>query len=129
MPPSQPGAPAGAQPGQPPFGSSPATAPTQNRGMEAAGLQALGMALKVLEKSLSLLGATSEAGLDVMDAIKKLAKHVPTGAVGPAGEKNQLQSMMIQQQQQGPQIAAMRAQQGAGAGQAGAAPPPQAAAA
>lgn len=116
--PAQPAAPGG---GQPPIGSSPATGPTGNAGHEAAGIQRLGVALKMLESTVPLLGAVSEPGKDVLKALSLLSKHIQPGAVSPAGEKNQMEAMMMRQQQQAPQIAAMRA------AQAGA--PPQAAAA
>ena len=76
----------GQVPGQPqqpqaPFGSTPAVAPTANRGHEAAGLQKLGAALQSLTDALPLVGASSEPGQAILDMIKKLAKFVPAGTM------------------------------------------------
>lgn len=85
----------GAGTGQPPFGSSPATAPTQNQGYQAAGLAKIGVVVKQLESLLPLVGASSEAGQDVLESIKRLAKHIPPGSVSPAAQGNQMQEMML----------------------------------
>lgn len=92
-------APSGAGAGQPPFGSSPATAPTQNQGYQAQGLAGLSMVVKGLEKLVPLIGATSPVGQDVLESIKRLAKHIPPGTVSPAAEQNQMQRMMLAQAQ------------------------------
>lgn len=106
------------QPQQAPFGASPATGPTPNKGYEAAGMQRLGMVIKQLTEMLPLIGATSEIGKSVMKAIQDLAKHVPAGANNQAAERNNLERMMMQNTQQGQQMQQMRQQQaqpGAGA--------------
>jgi len=91
-------------------------------------MQRLGVALKMLEQTVPLLGAASEAGRDVLQALTRLSKHIQPGAVSPAAEKNQLDAMRMRQAQAGPQIAQMRAAQGGGAGAPpGAAAPPAAA--
>ena len=87
------------QPQQPqaPFGGTSAVAPTANRGHEAAGMQKLGMTIKMLEQIIPLVGSTSEAGKAILDSIKKFSKFVPSGAVSPAGQRNQLEQMALQQ--------------------------------
>lgn len=105
---------------QPPFGTSPATGPTPNKGFEAAGLQQLGLVIRQLEKMIPMLGVASEPGKDVMKALNMLAKHVPPGAVTPAAEKNSIEKMSMQNTQQGQQMQQMR--KAAMGGQGGAAP-------
>jgi hypothetical protein len=102
------GTPASA-PGQPatpqaPFGSTSAVSPSPNKGHEAAGMQKLGVVVSQLGEVIPLVGATSEAGMAVMDAIKKLSKFVPAGAVSPAGQRNQLEQMAAKQGQQNQQM-------------------------
>jgi hypothetical protein len=89
----------GQQPQQPPFGANPASQATPNRGYEAAALQKLGVILKEMESLVPMFGATSEPGKDVISALSKLAKHIPTGAVSPASQKNVTQDMMLKNQQ------------------------------
>jgi len=122
-PPTQPG-----QPQQPPFGSTPATGPTPNKGYEAAGLQRLGVVLRQLEELVPLLGSASEPGKAVLDAIGKLSKHVPAGSVTPAAMKGNIESMAMRNAQQNQQMQALKPQGGAPA-PGGAPPPTQAAAA
>ena len=111
----------GAKPDQPPFGSSPATGPTQNLGRVAAGMARIGLLVQSMTETLQLVGATSEPGQDLLDAIKKLSKHIQPGSVSDSEKKNQLQGMLMKQQQMAPHMAAMRSQQ-AGGGQPQAAP-------
>ena len=60
MPTPAPAAPGGQpQPPQPPFGATPATGATPNKGYEAAGLQKLGVVVKQLEGLLPEVGAVS----------------------------------------------------------------------
>ena len=91
----------GAQAPQAPFGQSPVTGPTPNKGFEAAGIQKLGVIVKELESLVPMVGATSEVGKAVLDALGKLAKHIPTGAVSPASQRNVIQDMMQKAQQNG----------------------------
>ncbi|HSV26170.1 MAG TPA: hypothetical protein VLJ17_24490 [Xanthobacteraceae bacterium] len=115
-----PGQPPSGVPGQqPPMGSSPVTQGTPNRGYEAAGLQRLGLVVKQLGELVPLLGPTSDAGVAVIDALRKLTKFVPSGSVTPAGERNQLQSQMEKNAQNNQQMQALRQsqQQQPGAGQ------------
>jgi hypothetical protein len=88
------------------------------------GLAQLGLIVKLMEEAIPKIGATSEAGKDLLQALTRISKHIPPGTVSPASENNQLESLRMKQAQAGPQIAAMRAP-GAGAG----APPPMPAAA
>ena len=122
MPPGGPGA---SNPGQPPFGSSPVSQPTPNRGQEAAGLSRLALIVRLLQETVSLLPASSKPGQDVVKALGILAKHVPEGSVPPGVQQATMQSLMQKQQQMTPQIAAMRAMS-AGQPPGGAPPaPPQ----
>lgn len=74
---------------------------TPNKGFEAAGLQKLGVIVKELESLVPMVGATSEIGKAVLDALGKLAKHIPTGTVSPASQRNVMQDMMMKAQQNG----------------------------
>lgn len=112
--PSAAGSPAGGaapQSQQAPFGSSPATGPTPNKGYEAAGLQRLGIALKQLEQLVPLLGATTDPGKDVLKVIGILSKHVPPGSSTPAAEKNNIEQMAMRNAQQQQQAQMLRQQQ------------------
>lgn len=112
----------GGQPQQPPFGTSPATGPTPNRGYEAAGLQRLGLVVKQLEELVPLFGAGSEPGKKVLKALNTLVDLVPSGSVSPAAEKNNIERMAMQntqanQQTQMLQKQRMQAMQGGQQGQ------------
>lgn len=113
---------AGGQPQQPPFGQTPVTASTPNKGYEAAALQKLGVIVKQLEPLLALLGSSSEPGQAVLKAINSLAKFVPPGSVTPAQTKNVLDSAQMQNTQNNAQMQALRQRMMQG-GQQGAAPP------
>ena len=124
MPLPAPAAPGG-QPAQPPFGQTPATGATPNRGYEAAGMQKLGVVVKQLESLLPELGASSEAGQAVLKALNSLVKFVPNGSVTPAAQKNSIEAQqrsMAQNNQQMQAIQAMKQKmaQGAGGAQPGA---------
>ena len=69
----------------------------------------IGLATQILAQAVPLLGVSSEPAQDILDAIKKLSKHVPPGSVSDADKKNQLQSMLLKQQQQAPLQAAAAA--------------------
>ena len=99
------------------MGSSPATGPTPNKGFEAAGLQRLGLVIKQLEQLVPMAGTTSELGKDVLDALRKLSKHVPSGSVTPAAEKNMLQQTMMRNTQGNQQMQALKQAQAGGAEQ------------
>ncbi len=107
----------GQQPQQPPFGAQPAAGATPNNGYKAAGLQKLGVLIDGLATLIPMLGATSDEGKDVIDAVRKLGKHIQPGAVSPASQKNTLQQMMMKAQQNGQvgqQLQAQRMQQAQG---------------
>jgi len=99
----------GQQPQQPqaPFGQTSAVSPTPNRGHEAAGLQALGLVVQKLTEVIPLVGAGSDVGQAVLDALKKLSKFVPSGSVTPASQKNQLEQMAMRQGQNNQQMKAL----------------------
>jgi hypothetical protein len=96
------------------------TGPTQNKGYEAAGLQRLAFVVAQLGEIVPLVGAASEIGGDIVDAIRKLAKHVPSGSVSETGKQNAMQELMVKQAQTGPQIQQMRQQAAQQPQQAGA---------
>lgn len=102
------------QPGQPPFGSSPVSQPTPNKGQEAAGLSRLAVIVRLMSETLPLLGAGSEPGQALLKALNSLAKHVPPGSVSPGVQQSTMERLAQQQKQMGPQIAAMRGSQGQG---------------
>lgn len=112
-----------AAPQQPPFGSSPATGPTPNKGYEAAAAQRLGAVVKQLEELIPLAGATSDIGKAALDALNKLVKLVPAGSVTPASQRNNIERMAQSQAQNNAQMQALKQQRMQG-GQ-GAQPPAQ----
>src|SRR5271168_1288780 len=120
-------APPGGQPVQPPFGQTPATGSTPNKGFEAAGLQKLGVVVKQLEGLVAELGSSSEPGQAVLKALSSLVKFVPAGSVTPAAQKNSIEAQQRNMAQNNQQMMALkqRAAQGQGGGQ----PQPQGAAA
>lgn len=103
----------------PPAGGSPATMPTANAGLQAAGIARLSIAVKVLEETVPLLGVGSEAGKDALKALNTLSKHVPPGSVSPGIEANSAAQIMQRQRQMAPQIAMLRAASAGGAPPAG----------
>ena len=110
------------QPPQPPFGSTQATGATPNKGYEAAGLQKLGVVVKQLEGLLPEVGAGSDIGKAVLDALNKLVKFVPAGSVTPAAQKNSIeaqQRQMAQNNQQMQALQQMRQKMAQGGGQPG----------
>ena len=118
MPIPAPAAPGG-QPAQPPFGATQATGSTPNKGYEAAGMQKLGSILKMMEQALPELGASSDAGKALLDAMSKISKFVPAGSVTPAAQKNSIeaqQRQMAQGNQQMQAIQAMRQKMAQGGG-------------
>ena len=115
---------------QAPFGSSPATGPTPNKGFEAAAAQRLGLVIKQLEELIPMAGATSEIGKACLDALNKLVKYVPPGSVNPAAAKNNIEQMAMKNAQNNQQMQAIKQQSAGGGqpgGQPGAQPQPQAA--
>ena len=113
---------------QAPFGASPATGPTPNKGFEAAAAQRLGLVVKQLEELIPMAGATSDIGKACLDALNKLVKHVPAGSVNPAQQKNQIESMAQKNAQQNQQMQALKQQRMQGGEGGGQQPPAQQAA-
>ena len=107
MPVPAPAAPGG-QPAQPPFGATQATGATPNKGYEAAGLQKLGVVVKQLESLLPEVGASSDIGKAVLEALNKLVKFVPAGSVTPAAQKNSIEAQQRSMQQNNQQMAALK---------------------
>lgn len=80
-------------------------------------MQRVGVLVKQMTEILPMVGATSELGQVLMKSMTSLAKHVPPGSTSNAAEKNSIEKMAIQNQQNG-QIQQQMKQAG------GAAPPP-----
>ena len=110
MPAITPAAGAPGQSSQAPFGASPVTGPTPNKGFEAAAMQRLGLVIKQLEELISMSGATSEVGQAALKMLNIGVKLVPAGAVTPAAQKNSLDQMQMKNQQQNQQMQALKAQ-------------------
>lgn len=55
-----------------------------------------------------MVGAGSDPGQALLDAVKKLAKFVPSGSVTPASQRNQLEQMAMKQGQQNQQMQALQ---------------------
>jgi hypothetical protein len=83
--------------------------PTPNRGIEAKALAELAVAVQKIALISGILPAGSDAAQDIREALNKLAKHVPPGAVSQGLMSSSAQNTMMQQKQQQPQIAAQRA--------------------
>lgn len=118
----------GAQAQQAPFGQSPATGPTPNKGFEAAALKRVGLVTKQLTELLQLADASTDLGKDVLKALNMLVKHVPSGSVSPADEKGEMQRRQMANTQNNQQMQALRQSQQTPQGGAGG-PPQQAQAA
>lgn len=110
-PPSSPDGGASPQPQGQASGVGGATMPTPNRGLEAAALAKLAVHVQAISMISGVLPAGSDAARDIREALNKMAKHVPPGAVSQGVQMSEAQRNMMQQRQMGPQIAAMRAAQ------------------
>lgn len=62
----------------------------------------------MLESLVPLLGASTEPGKAVLDALKNLAKWLPAGSVTPASERNTLEQAMMQNTANNQQVQALR---------------------
>lgn len=100
--------------------------PVANRGFEAAAQAKLAVLVQAITGLLPAMPAGSDMARDVREAINKMSKHVPPGAVSQGIQSMSAQQMALQQRQNAPQIAAMRGAQMNQVPQA--APPPAAAA-
>lgn len=115
-PPAQPGGGQASGPGG-------ATMPSPNRGLEAQAMAKLAVYAQGMQTVLAGLPAGSDAARDVREALNKISKHVAPGNVSQGVQMSEAQRNLMQQRQQGPQIAAARAAQMGGGGQPQ--PPPQ----
>lgn len=97
-------------PGQPPIGSSPASSPVPNAGHAVKGNQIIGMGLKALAAGVALVGPSGPLGQAVLKALQEIGKHLPPGATTEAGEKNAMESQMMQMHRNGPMMAMLRQQ-------------------
>ena len=98
----------GATPGQPPFGSSPATGPTANKGQEAVAVKALAVVIDGLMSIVQSVGPSSEPGRVILESVTKLSKLVPPGSVTPQDKMKVMQGLLIAAQKQGQQMSQMR---------------------
>lgn len=96
---------------QPAGGAGGATMPTPNRGLEAAALAKLAVHVQAIAMLSGVLPAGSDAARDIREALNKLTKWVPSGAISQGVQMSEAQRALMQQKQMGPQIAAMRAAQ------------------
>jgi hypothetical protein len=80
-------------------------------------MQRVGVLVKQMTEILPQVGATSDLGQALMKSITALAKHVPPGTTSNAAEKNSIEKMAIQNQQNGAMQQQLKAP-----GQPGAAP-------
>ena len=96
----------------------------------------LSVAVKVLEKSFSLMGVATEPGKDILKALNVLSKHLPAGQVPTGVQNNAMQDTMDQNRKMAMLLPLLRGQgggappggpPGAGAAPATSAAPPQAA--
>lgn len=95
------------------MGSSPVTAPTQNLGLAARGVQAVGALLNGMAMVVPLVGANTEIGRALAKAMIDIGKLVPPGSTSPQGESNFVKGMAMRNAQMAPQRAALAAQGGA----------------
>jgi hypothetical protein len=70
----------------------------------------MGVVIKQLTDVLQMVGAGSDLGKDVLKAMSILTKHVPSGSVTPADERNQLERQMMQNTQNTQQSAQLKQQ-------------------
>lgn len=123
-PPAAPGGGGQGADGAAPFGQSPVTGPTPDKGMQAAALQRAGIISKMLMDLLNMAGPSGDIGKDAMKCLQIINKHLPSGSVTPAGERNQLDKMQMQNTQQNSQMQALKQGQGQPPGAPGAQKPP-----
>jgi|SRR5215469_4091234 len=125
--PPSPVAGAGTLPGQPPFGSSPISAPVPHRGLQGEGVALISHAKQLLEKAIGTpgMGAETELGQAILKALEVLGKQLPEGVVTPGMERAGMEQFMLQHRQNAPMMNIMAAmgQGGAPGGAPPAAPP------
>lgn len=101
-----------------PFGNSSASQVTPNSGYEAAAMQAIQPLIGQVQRLMTMVGAASPLGKQLLDVLNKLVKMAPAGTTSPAAEKDMIQQMAMrntQNQAAQQQLMAAR-QQGAGGG-------------
>lgn len=81
-------------------------------------MQKLGLAIKMLESLIPLLGSQSEAGKDVLKSLNSLSRHVPSGTTTPATERTGIQNMAMQNAQNSQALKSMQKPPAAQPGQA-----------
>lgn len=107
-------APAAQQSQQPPFGATPVSQASPNRGYEAVALQKLGLIGKQLTEILNLVGYSSDVGKEVLEMLRKISKLTPSDA-NAAQERRTIEQMAMKNTQQNQQMQAMKQQQATGA--------------
>lgn len=80
----------------------------------------MSVAVKLLEKAFGLIGVGDEAGKDILDALKRLSKHVPAGQTPPGVENNAMMGAMDENRRN----AMLMQARGAGGGMPPVAAPP-----
>lgn len=108
------------QPGQPPptmapppANVGPGTAPGANPGNMAAAKLDIGNGLKMLQRALPNVPMGSPLHTDILQAVGKISKHMAEEGQQDGGlHANSMMQMIRQQQQQAPQLAAMRSMGG-----------------
>lgn len=100
--------------------------PVPNCGIEAAALAKLAVHVQALQTLLALLPAGGDISRDLREAINKVAKHVPPGAINQGVQMTEAQRSLMQTRQQGPQMAAKQASQMQQPPQGGPSPSPMA---
>jgi hypothetical protein len=112
----------------PPAGPiGPASVASSNPGLAAKSLAQIGQAIQILEMALPNVPAGAPVHKDVLDAIQKLAKHVPAGSQVHGVQMTELADMQRSAQQNAMLQAVMRqtATQPGGGQAPGAQPPAQ----
>lgn len=121
MPGGAPGLPAGG----PPPGTGPAAAPGIMLGSQAQGMAKLEVGLKALQEALGALPFGSALHNEVLEALKKIGKHMPQGGAGSADPQAMIQQLagLAREARAAPQQqAALAGLMGPGGGVGG--PPP-----
>lgn len=116
---------AGTAPGQPPFGSSPMTAPTPPKGLQGEGAALVAEAKRMMEAALAKpgCGAETELGQALLKSLEAIGKVLPEGAVTPGMQNAGMQQWMMQGRRENPMAAITAALGAGGGGPPGGAPP------
>ena len=101
------------------------TVPQGNRGNVAAALTKVHNAVKMLEEALPLIPMGDELHVEILNAMKSLAKHMKKGDENPQLEQAALIQQLKANAQNGQMAAMARMQSGGQPGQAPAMPTPQ----